>query len=385
MAEDRPTAGGQGGSSPQASTAGGQGGSSPQNSTAARTAGELLRYGLGVAIGLVVLVLLFGRRGEFVAAVRQVSDARPGWVAAAIGAEALSLLAYARLQQHVLRLAGTMVPMPGLFLVTLANDAIASTVPGEPAVSSGYRYRYYRRRGASAAGAGWTVFTILVAQAVGMSLVLLTGVVAALAASAAAGGAGASPVGIGVTALGLLVVVGAGAVLVRRDLVLSLASRLAGRLRRRAGRRPGGLLARIEATLARMRDIPLSPRSTAHVIVLATAVWGCDFLCLLCGFGAVHAAVPWRGVLLAYGAAQVAGSLPIVPGGLGIVEGSLAVILVGYGASRVPAVSAVVAYRIVNYWLAIAVGWISVAMLALQHRRRRRPASDRAVEADVTG
>jgi putative heme transporter len=350
---------------------------------AGRTVGELLRYVLGIAIGAVVLVLLVGRRGELTAAARQISDASAVWVAAAVGAEALSMLGFALLQRLVLRRAGAIIPLPGLFLLTLANGAINCTVPGEPAVSTAYRYRYYRRRGASAPTAGWTIFTILIAQAVGMSAVLLVGVVVALVASAAAGGAGASPAGIGVTAVGLVIVLAAGAVLVRRDLVLRLGSAVAGGLHRRAGRRPHGLFARIEATLVRMRDIPLSRRSTVGVVALATAVWLSDFLCLVCSFGAVHAAVPWRGVLLAYGASVVVGSLPIVPGGLGIVEGSLAVVLVGYGASRVPAVAAVLAFRIVNYWLVTAVGWVSVGLVALQWRRR--PAADPAVEPDAAG
>jgi len=350
---------------------------------AGRTLGELLRYVLGIAIGIIVLVVLVGRRGELVAAARQISDASPGWVAAAIGAESLSLLAYARLQQRVLHYAGAMVPLRGLFLLTLANDAVNCTVPGEPAVSSAYRYRYYRRRGANAASAGWTIFTILIAQAVGMSAVLLVGVVVALVASAAASGAGASPAGIGVTVVGLVIVLAAGAVLVRRDLVLRMMSAAARGLQRRAGRRPRGLLARIEATLVRMREIPLSPAATIDIVVLATASWLFDFLCLVCSFGAVHTTVPWRGVLLAYGASVVAGSLPIVPGGLGIVEGSLAVVLVAYGAGRVPAVAAVLAFRIVNYWLAIAVGWASVGLVALQ--LRRRPTGDTAVEADTAG
>ncbi len=371
MAEDLAAAGGPGESSP------------PARTEARRTRGELVRYAVGVVIGVVVLVLLVGRRGELAAATRQISHANPGWVAAAVGAESLSLLGYARLQQRVLHHAGATIPLAGLFLLSLANDAVNSTVPGEPAVSSAYRYRYYRRRGASAASAGWTIFTILIAQAVGMSAVLLAGVLIALVASAAASGAGASPAGIGVTAVGLVIVVAAGAVLVRRDLVLRLASRLAGRLQRRAGRRPAGPLARIETTLARMREIPLSPRSTIGIVTLATAVWLCDFGCLVCSFGAVHAAVPWRGVLLAYGAAVVAGSLPIVPGGLGIVEGSLAVVLVAYGASRVPAVAAVLAFRIVNYWLAIAVGWASAGLIAFQLRRRRT--GDPKVEPDVAG
>jgi putative heme transporter len=371
MADDLAAAGAPGGPSRTART------------VAGRTLGELLRYVLGIAIGIIVLALLVGRRGELVAAARQLGNASPGWVAAAVAAESLSLLAYARLQQRVLRYAGAMVPLPGLFLLSLANDAVNCTVPGEPAVSSAYRYRYYRRRGASAATAGWTIFTILIAQAVGMSAVLLVGVVVALVASAVASGAGANPAGIGVTVVGLVIVVAAGAVLVRRDLVLRLMSAVAGGMRRRAGRRPGGLLARIEATLVRMRDIPLSPRGTVDVVVLATASWLFDFLCLVCSFGAVHTAVPWRGVLLAYGAAVVAGSLPIVPGGLGIVEGSLAVVLVAYGAGRVPAVSAVLAFRIVNYWLAIAVGWASAGLVALQGRRR--PAEQAAAELDAAG
>jgi putative heme transporter len=153
--------------------------------------------------------------------------------------------------------------------------------------------------------------------------------------------------------------------------------------RKPSGGGPEGLLPRIEGTLARMRDIPLSPAGTAGVVAIATAVWLCDFGCLLCGFRAVHAPIPWHGVLLAYGAAVVVGSLPIVPGGLGIVEGSLAVVLVGYGASRVSAVSAVLAFRIVNYWLAIVVGWISVGLVALQSRRR--PADRSAADADAVG
>jgi putative heme transporter len=358
MADDLAAAGGPGGSSRTA------------RAVAGRTLGEVLRYVLGIAIGIIVLVLLVGRRGELVAAARQISDASPGWVAAAIGAESLSLFCYARLQQRVLHYAGAIVPLPGLFLLSLANDAVNCTVPGEPAVSSACRYRYYRRRGASAASSGWTIFTILIAQAVGMSVVLLVGVVVALVASAAASGAGASPAGIGVTLVGLVIVLAAGAVLVRRDLVLRMMSAAARGLRLRAGRRPGGLLARIEATLVRMREIPLSPRATVEVVALATATWLFDFLCLVCSFGAVHTAVPWRGVLLAYGASVVAGSLPIVPGGLGIVEGSLAVVLVAYGAARVPAVAAVLAFRIVNYWLAIVIGWAGVGLVALQLRRR---------------
>ncbi len=118
-----------------------------------------------------------------------------------------------------------------------------------------------------------------------------------------------------------------------------------------------------------MREIPLGARSTAAIVTLAAAVWFSDFFCLVFSFRAVHAAVPWHGVLLAYGAAQVVGSFPVVPGGLGIVEGSLAVILAAYGAGQVPALSAAITFRIVNFWLAIVVGWLAVALIAVRARR----------------
>jgi uncharacterized protein (TIRG00374 family) len=325
-----------------------------------KTAG---RYVLGIVLGVVVLLLLVGRRGDLLAAWRQLRDANLGWVLLAVLAEAMSLLTFASLQYRVLRLSGARITMPALFLLTLANDAIANTVPGEPAVSSAYRYRYYRRRGATGASAGWTIFTILVAQAIGMSLLLLVGVLVALASSTTRGGASTALVG-------LVIVAGAGAVLVRRDLVIALAGAAVRGVRRVTGHPRGDLGARIEAALARMREIPLSRPSTIGVVAIATAVWGCDFLCLVCAFGAVHAAIPWNGVLLAYGVAQVVASFPVVPGGIGIVEGSLAVVLAAYGTGRVPAVSAALGFRIVNFWLAIMIGWVSVAVIAWLGRRR---------------
>jgi len=335
----------------------------PAPAATRRKAAVAVRYVIGVAVGVVVLLLLVGRRGELVAASHRLSGVDIGWLVAAILAEALSLWSFAYLQHRVLRLSGASIPMPGLVLLALANDAIANTVPGEPAVSSAYRYRYYRRSGASGASAGWTIFTMLIAQAIGMSALLLVGVVVAL--SGAAGGKNA-----GVAVVGLVIICGAGAILVRRDLVLRLAGALV-RAARRVTRRPeGGLAARVEATLQRMRHIPLTRRSAVAVVAIATWVWFADFICLACSFGAVHAPIPWDGALLAYGVAQVAGSLPFIPGGIGIVEGSLTVILAAYGARWVPALSATLAYRVVSFWLAIAVGWVSFGAIACLARRR---------------
>jgi putative heme transporter len=117
---------------------------------------------------------------------------------------------------------------------------------------------------------------------------------------------------------------------------------------------------------------------------MASGLWFLDFLCLVCCFGAVHATIPWHGVLLAYGVAQIAAALPLVPGGLGIVEGSLAVILVAYGARKIPALAVVLVYRLLTFWLAVFVGWICIGIIEWQWRRSRSTPFNDGAELSVT-
>lgn len=346
--------------------------SSPAPARRPRRRGTVVRYLLGMALGALVLVLLLARRGEFAGASHRLAHVDAWWATAALACEAASLVAYAVLQRVVLRASGARVGLVGLFAVTVANDAVALSVPGEPAFSGVFRYRQYRRRGASAAGAAWTILTLLVAQAVGLSSLLLAAVVVALTDRA-------SHVGSGVTIVALGVVLVAGAVLVRRDLLTRVLGALVRVARRVTGHPRGDLGARVDRAIASMRAIEVRRSTTALVVVLATVVWLLDAGCLASGFAAVRSGVPWHGLLLAYGVAQIVAVLPIVPGGFGLVEGSLAVVLVAYGAPRVTALSAVLVYRLVSFWLAIAAGWLCFAAIAWRDRRH-----DRASAVSVT-
>ncbi len=330
---------------------------------APRITGRLVvRWAVGLVVGAVVLVVLFSHRGDFAGASHRLTHLRAPDALAALAAEALSLACYASLQRVVLASGGARLGFGGLYAITLANDAIALSVPGEPAVSSVYRYRQYRRRGASASASAWAIVTVLVAQAIGLSLVLIAAILIALLG-------GSSHVGPGVTGVALVVVVGAGVVLARRDLVVGLLEASVRAARRLTGRPRGRLGERVDATLASMRAITLGRRAAAASIGLAMGLWLADAGCLLAALGAVGARVPWAGLLLAYGVSQVVAVLPIAPGGLGVVEGSLTVVLVAYGAARVPALSAVLVYRLANYWLPIALGWATAGGLALARRR----------------
>jgi hypothetical protein len=100
-------------------------------------------------------------------------------------------------------------------------------------------------------------------------------------------------------------------------------------------------------------------------------------------FIAIDAPIPWKGLLLAYGAGQLAATLPITPGGLGVVEGSITVALVAFGGAESSTVDAVLLYRVISFWLILALGWLFIGQLALQVRRGRwsRSAMAAGVEA----
>jgi hypothetical protein len=115
--------------------------------------------------------------------------------------------------------------------------------------------------------------------------------------------------------------------------------------------------------------------SFAAALVSALGLWAFDCAALATSFLAVGAEVPWRGLLLTYGASQLAVNLPITPGGLGVVEGTMTIALVAFGGSERSIVPAVLCYRIVSFWGFLPVGWSSWAVMGIRARRQDRAAT----------
>jgi uncharacterized membrane protein YbhN (UPF0104 family) len=86
---------------------------------------------------------------------------------------------------------------------------------------------------------------------------------------------------------------------------------------------------------------------------------------------AVGGHVPWQGVLAAYGLTQLAAALPIMPGGIGVVEGTLSVLLIAYHMPAPTAIAAVMLYRIISFWIPVTVGWGAVGVLTAMRRHGR--------------
>ncbi|WP_370073009.1 lysylphosphatidylglycerol synthase domain-containing protein [Streptacidiphilus sp. MAP5-3] len=116
--------------------------------------------------------------------------------------------------------------------------------------------------------------------------------------------------------------------------------------------------------------MPLLRESLA---TLGHLTWWWVVLAILAEFGSMTAfarsqrrLLPWRGLLLAYCLAKTAGSLGVTPGGVGIVEATLATALTALTAAGMPAnqaLPAVLVYRLISFWLLLAVGWTVLALL----------------------
>jgi uncharacterized protein (TIRG00374 family) len=77
---------------------------------------------------------------------------------------------------------------------------------------------------------------------------------------------------------------------------------------------------------------------------------------------------PWGAVLLAFSSSKVLSSIGITPGGLGLVEGSMVATFVAYGVPGASAGAAVLVYRALTLIGLVGLGWLVVAVQAVESR-----------------
>ena len=68
-------------------------------------------------------------------------------------------------------------------------------------------------------------------------------------------------------------------------------------------------------------------------------------------------------------------------GGIGVVEGALALTLMGAGLRHPEALAAVLIYRLISFWMVISVGWLIYFLgpgRVIEEARERRPPPARA-------
>lgn len=292
------------------------------------------------------------------------------WACALAGATVLNLLTFA--PPWVIGLPG--ISFRQALALTQMSTALAIVFPGGAAVGIAGAYGILRRWGFPRRAIGravtlvslWNQFANLSYPVLAVFLLAVEGGDSPLLATAAF--VGAAVLGIAVAALAAILASDRTATDIG-DLTARLASWARGKL----GRQPvawGG------ASFERFRSEAIDLlRRRWHVLTLATYAGTLTvFLVLLVALRALG--VPGSEVTVveafaAWSLARLLGTIPITPGGVGVVELSLTGALVGFGGNNAGVVAAVLVYRFLTMVPTIVLGLAATSILNREARSGR--------------
>jgi uncharacterized protein (TIRG00374 family) len=320
---------------------------------------------MALSIGGVGLLALVGRR-MLTGSVATFAHLDWVWLPLAVIAELGSMAAFARVQRRLLRVGGTPLHLGSVMAVTYAGNAISVSLPlAGSEVATAFTFRQYHRRGIDPAVAGWALAVSGIVSSFAFAILLAGGAVAS-------GNTTFAALGLAGAVVSLLPTVGVLAAnrypAVRRRLNRLLA-RLVSISRRLLKRPAPGAEDALERFLDRVASLRLPRMQYAEVIALALWNWVADCFCLAAAIRATGNPVPWQGLFLAYSVAMTAGSIGLTPGGLGVIEATLAASLAAAGIAGRHALAAVLVYRFISFWAVMAGGWAVMVLLT----RRRQP------------
>jgi putative heme transporter len=313
-----------------------------------------VRVTVAVLVVGAVLGVIMTARSTVSAALVSLTTLRPGWLVAAIGFEALSVLGTAQVQRATLRAAGA--PRPGLLdylAVTYVSAAVSGGLPGGPALGTAYAYRQLRLRGVNRAHTGLALTAAGVLSTAVMvlaSMLIVTLDDGATQSTTLATGAAE------VVAAAALFVVGRW--LTRHPELLVRATswclRRVNRVRRRS---PDAGADAMVATVTYLCGIRLRARHGFAAVAWAAADRGGDVVCLALCLLAVGTPIPsLAAIVTAYLAGMAAAQLALTPGGLGLTEAAITAALVAHGSPTHAALAAVLLFRLLSPGLNTAIG-----------------------------
>jgi uncharacterized protein (TIRG00374 family) len=311
---------------------------------------RLQRRTLQVVIALAVLALIVFLAPGLGEVRDKLEDASPAWIALAVAFEALSCLSYVVMFKPLFC---PRMPWRTSFEIGASELAMGSIVPASGAGGLALGAWILHQGGMPAEQiARRSVAFFLLKSSVNFAAVAVLGTLMAvglvgphrsllLTAFPAAGAALVMAVVLFVPRVGPGAAAAADASRARR-LVASARQALMG-----------GIAEAVQ--ILRVRD--------RQVLVGAFGYWAFDNAVLWATFHAVGASPEISIVLMGYLIGQLGGLLPI-PGGLGGIDGGLFGTLVLYGTPVAATAAAVLAYRLILFWLPLVVG--AIAFLSLR-------------------
>jgi uncharacterized protein (TIRG00374 family) len=273
------------------------------------------------------------------------------WLLASAVAAGASMHSFAQIQRTLLKSAGVYVKQWRSEAAYYAANSLSTTLPGGPVISATFLLRQQRRWGASTVVASWQLVMSGVLQAVGLALLGLGGAFLL--------GAKNNPFSLLFTLGGFVALLLLGqAVASRPELIDGIGVRVLSWINSIRGRPVDTGLDKWREMLTQLESVSLGRRDLSVAFSWSLFNWIADVACL--GFAAYAAGdnVSVAGLTVAYAAARAVGTIPLMPGGLLVVEAVLVPGLVSSGMSLPDAISAMLIYRLISWLLIAAIGWV---------------------------
>lgn len=305
-----------------------------------------------IGVALIVLTVEITLVWEQLAkAWRSLLSANWWWVLAAAFAALGSMHSFAQIQRTLLKSAGVHVKQWRSEAAFYAGNALSTTMPGGPVLSATFVYRQQRIWGASPVVASWQLVMSGALQVVGLALLGLGGAFLL--------GASKNPLSLifslgGFVALLLL----AQAVATRPELIDGIGVKVLSWINSVRGKPPETGLHKWRETLHQLESVSLGRRALGVAFSWSLFNWIADVACLAFACYAAGGHPSLAGVTVAYAAARAVGSIPLMPGGLLVVEAVLVPGLVSSGMTLAAGISAMLIYRLISWIFISAIGWV---------------------------
>jgi putative heme transporter len=320
-----------------------------------------------LAVSVAVVAARFpGAASDLRNAFAHPGELRLGWLGPAGAAEAVALACGVAVQRQLLADGNIRLPSSALFVLVLASTGLARVMPAGSVTGAAWQAAQYRRRGLGAAVGVWAVMAAGFTSVIAIVGLLLAGAAVATVGRLWLLGCAA---GLLVAGIAMLTVLrhGAGAL---------------GRMLNRHGDR-SPVIARLAEAMAELPTQRTGVRLGAGVLAFAAAGVMADACVLASCFALAGLPVPWRSLLFAYAAGQLAGRFVPLPGGLGAMEGGVLGGLMLTGTSPSAAAAAVIAYRVAGYWAVGAAGTTVAIAVTRRSPQNGTPAAPGAATADA--
>jgi hypothetical protein len=282
------------------------------------------------------------------------------WVAAGVVLEGVSLFCYAVLTK-VLLPPGPKPSLSVLFRIDLSAAAVAHVIPAGTLGTAALGFKLFTDEGIS----GNDATVMMAAKGIGSTVVLNVLLWISLVISIPL--AGFHAIYATVAIIGTIVLAGVAVLVLGITRGAGFASHALRVLGDKIPFLNGERVERVVLDAAHSFSLLARDRRVlVWSLVWASLNWLLDaasLWCFVAAFG--HLTNPIE-LFAAYGVANVAGALPLTPGGLGVVDSVAPLLLLGFGVPGGIATLGVLGWRVVNFWLPIPTGALSYVSLKVK-------------------